>query len=36
MLRNGKVVFKRLPHNTYELALKKEGTEVKRIQFTTR
>jgi hypothetical protein len=36
MLRNGRVVFKRLPHNTYELALKKEGTEVKRIQFTTR
>ena len=36
MLRNGKVVFKRIPHNTYELALTKEGTEMKRIQFTTR
>jgi hypothetical protein len=36
MLRNGKVVFKRMPHNTYELALIKEGKEVKRIQFTTR
>jgi len=36
MVRDGKAVFKRLPHNTYELALLKEGKEIKRIQFTTR
>jgi hypothetical protein len=36
MVRGGKAVFKRVPHNTYELAFSKEGKEIKRIQFTTR
>ena len=36
MVRDSKAVFKRFPHNTYELALSKEGREIKRIQFTTR
>jgi hypothetical protein len=36
ILSQGKAVFRKLPHATYELCFSREGTEVKRIQFNTR
>jgi hypothetical protein len=35
IVRNGKALFKRLPHHTYELAISWEGTILKRITFKT-
>jgi hypothetical protein len=35
IVRNGKALFKRLPHSTYELAILREGKVLKRINFKT-
>lgn len=35
IVRNGRALFKRLPHGTYELAILREGKVLKRINFKT-